>query len=237
MRHTHSLAKAHNLSREVLMVGQSKEDGLYKIHVSIADHVRKESCYYFIDGTAHISQAVEAAVDRATEVFLGIGSVVAQAIHDKVEAAIPQVSEQTGASHGEASKEGGEEVVPKKERKSRSKKEEVAQATPASKEEEMEVVESPFKASEPEPEVKEEKKTKKSSAEPYNREDKTSKASFASYVTKLHNGGKDWKARADLKDISTALHGIPFLEKDGSVTEEFQAKCRELFGLDDEPAL
>lgn len=242
MRHTHQLAVANQLSREVLMVGHSKEDNLYKVHVSISNPVRRESCYYFIEGTAHISQAVEAAVDRATEMFLGLAPVVAQAISDKVEGSLTKPSEPQGADNGQSKQEGGEESSPKKERKTRQSKQqekELLKSEPPK--EEMEEVESPFKAAAPtapqESEVKEEKKTNKSSAEPYNREDKTSKASFASFVTRLHNNSKAWKERTDLKEISTSLHGLPFIEKDGSITPEFEAKCRELFGLDVEPAL
>lgn len=245
MNHTRQLAEQHRLSRRILMMGNSKEDNLYKVQVEISDRDRSEMSYYFIDGTAHISQVCDTALDIATEAFLGcpsqlIGKTRQQV--DAIESAIVRTQGKEVTSEEISSEQKSSEETSSGQKssskKSRSKKEQVAESAPV--QEEMELVESPYKDTKTEAAPKEsveKKKAEKTTAEPYNREDKASKGSFAVFATRLHNGSKEWKTREDLKDISMKLHGLPFMEKDGSIHPSFEEKCKELFGLDDAPAL
>lgn len=235
MSHTQELAIQYALSRRVLTV--QEQDKHYKVHVEISGLSRCECSYYFIPKSADISQVCPAAIDLATEAFLGMQSSVAVAnIVKQIEMELekdnnaPSINKEKPndeiTKQEESKQESGKQEA-SSQKKSRSKKSQVvSESAPSDAHpEEMEAVESPYKDD------------KKSSAEPYNREDKTSKASFASYATRLHKGSKEWKAREDLKAISNALHGMPFLMKDGSIHSDFDKKCKELFGLDDEAAL
>jgi hypothetical protein len=228
MRNTHKLAIEGQVSREVLMVGHSKEDNSYKVQVRVSTMNRTEMNYYFIPERAgSIQAACDQAVDIATQTFLGLYSpeevkeLPKQEIKDEVKE--------------ESKQEVAKESKPKKSSK-KSDKESKQEKVETS--EEMEEVESPFKAESPK-ESKEEKVSKKSAgtnAEPYDREDATSRASFTTYCTRLHNGSKEWKKNPDLKEISQKLHGRPFLNKDGSIDPTFEAKAKELFGIEEDEA-
>jgi hypothetical protein len=237
MINTHKIAQQHGLSRKVLMVAHSKEDNMYKVHVEVSGMGRSELNYYFIEGGKTVGDACELASDIATCNFMGL--VVSNS--PKESASIPKLEnkeEVSNASIEEKNLQKSGEEKPKADKKVRGQKsgqEKSLEKTPPPSKDEMVEVESPFKAEAPVESPKKEK-SGKITAEPYNREDKQSKASFASYVTSLHGGSKDWKTREDLKEISGKLHGKPFIEKNGDIHPDFDAECKELFGLN-EPAL
>jgi hypothetical protein len=226
MRNTHKLAIEGQVSREVLMVGHSKEDGSYKVQVRVSTMNRTEMNYYFIpERVGSVQAACDQAVDIATETFLGLYKP------EEVKE-LPKQEKTNGEPNTQESKQESKSKKSSKKSSEESKQEKVA------KPEEMEEVESPFKAESPK-ESKEEKVSKKSAvtaAEPYDREDATSRASFTTYCTRLHNGSKEWKKNPDLKEISQKLHGRPFLNKDGSIDPTFEAKAKELFGIEEDEA-
>lgn len=227
MRHTAKIALENNLSREVRKVDIREDKIVVTVVVAQHDNERlktsfRHQVFPIFCNSKDEESAIEYSIDKATELFLGLDSTVAVQTSKQIEAAITQAPNNQEVPRGESKNEedGSKKKASRKSssKKQESKKLDTESAPQEAQPEEMEEVESPFKET-------------KSTAEPYNREDKTSKASFAVFATKLHGGSKDWKTREDLKAISTTLHGMPFMEKDGSIHPSFEAKCKELFGL------
>lgn len=222
MIHTQQLSHSHSLSRRVLMIAQSEE--LYKVHVEISGIGRSELSYQFIPSLhCDIQQAQDLAVDRATRLFLGYKQEAQEVVQTvmQIETAIKQEvkQEKEDAKQKTEPEKSGEKVSKKVSKKS---KQEEVKSEP--QKEEMEEVESPYNAA------------RKSSAIPYDRDDKASTASFASYITRLHNGSKEWKKVEGLKEFSMSLHGQPFLEKNGDIVPEFAEKCKAFFAVEEDEA-
>ena len=234
---TNTIANQCGLTREVLMIAHSKEEASYKIQIRITQGSRSEMKYYFLPEGYGAENAQEYALELATINFLDINAAQVNAAPKPVQGE-QHVEENPKQEVGKQESTGEESGKQKASRKSKKSSEEKVTTASSPAQEEMIEVESPFKETPVEPTVESPKKEKadkasKSSAEPYNREDAGSRASFAVYATKLHNGSKEWKTREDLKEISTKLNGVPFIEKDGSIHPDFEAKCKELFGLDE----